>query len=403
MIDLLSSAQSIRGGNMAEAGRGPLAGLRVLEVAQFAAGPFPALLLADFGADVVKVEPPGGDGFRTWPPQVDQGDGTPYSMCFAVLNRNKRSVVLDLKNEADRGRFLSLCAKADVLVENNRPGAMDRLGLGFEHVKRVQPRIVYCSVSGYGYRGPYSGRGAFDVAVQAVSGYMSVTGEEDGGPAKCGVPVGDFMSGVYGAFGIMVALEDVRRSGQAKHVDCAMLSCMLASASLQLGEYWGTGRPPGRIGSRHARNAPYRAFEASDKFFVIAAGNDGLWHKVCDVVELPRLKTDSRFQTVKSRAEHDNAITEILQPIFRRRRAAEWLAAFESAGVPCAPVYDFAEVCEDPQVRESGILCTVKLPGGRQAPSVGNPLGLTGYRFEVARHPPALGQHQEEVFREWLG
>src|SRR5437867_84851 len=238
---------------------GPLSGLRVLEAAQFAAGPFPGLLLADFGADVVKVEPPGGDGFRTWPPQIDQGDGEPYGLSYAVLNRNKRSIVLDLKDAADRERFLALCAKADVLIENSRPGAMDRLGLGFADVKRVQPRIVYCSVSGYGHAGPYATRGAFDVAVQAMSGYMSATGEEDGPPAKCGVPVGDTLTGVYAAFGIMVALEDVRRSGEAKHVDCAMLSCLMMSASLQFGELFGTGKPPGRLGSRHPRNAPYRA------------------------------------------------------------------------------------------------------------------------------------------------
>ena len=225
---------------------GPLAGLRVLEVAQFAAGPFPALLLADFGADVVKVEPPGGDGFRTWPPQVDSGDGEPYGMNFAVLNRNKRSVVLDLKNAADRERFLSLCAKADVLVENNRPGAMQRLRLGFDHVRAVQPKIVYCSVSGYGQTGPYAARGAFDVAVQAMSGCMSVTGEEEGAPAKCGVPVADFMAGVYAAFGIMVALQDARKSGKARHVDCSMLNCLLQASSLQFGELWGTGSPPRR-------------------------------------------------------------------------------------------------------------------------------------------------------------
>src|SRR5947207_792397 len=314
----------------------PLAGLKVLEVAQFAAGPFPALLLADFGADVVKIEPPGGDGFRNWPPQVDSGDGEAYGISFAVLNRNKRSVVLDLKNAGDRARFLALCAKADVLVENNRPGAMERLGLGFADVRRVQPKIVYCSVTGYGQTGPYAKRGAFDVAVQAVSGCMSVTGEEDGPPAKCGVPVADFMAGVYAAFGIMIALQDARRTGKARHVDCSMLACMMQAASLQFGELWGTGRPPRRLGSRHPRNAPYRAFEASDKSFVIAAGNDALWHKVCDVVGRADLKADARFGSVKQRAEQDNTLTSLLQPVFRKRNASQWLSEFEKAGVPCA-------------------------------------------------------------------
>ncbi len=381
---------------------GPLAGLRVLEVAQFAAGPFPALLLADFGADVVKVEPPGGDGFRTWPPQVDSGDGEPYGMSFAVLNRNKRSVVLDLKSAADRERFLSLCAKADVLVENNRPGAMQRLGLGFDDVRAVQPKIVYCSVSGYGQTGPYATRGAFDVAVQAMSGCMSVTGDEEGAPAKCGVPVADFMAGVYAAFGIMVALQDARKCGKARHVDCSMLNCLLQASSLQFGELWGTGSPPKRLGSRHPRNAPYRAFEGSDKPFVIAAGNDNLWHKVCDVVGRPELKGDRRFSTVEQRAQEEPLLTALLQPIFRQRTACAWLAAFEASGVPCAPVYDFAEVCEDAHVKETGILCPITLPGGRETLSVGNPLAITDYAFRVSRNPPRLGEHDEDVFEDWL-
>ena len=380
----------------------PLAGLKVLEVAQFAAGPFPALLLADFGADVVKIEPPGGDGFRNWPPQVDSGDGEPYGISFAVLNRNKRSVVLDLKNAGDRARFLALCAKADVLVENNRPGAMERLGLGFADVRQVQPKIVYCSVTGYGQTGPYAKRGAFDVAVQAVSGCMSVTGEEDGPPAKCGVPVADFMAGVYAAFGIMVALQDARRSGKARHVDCSMLACMMQAASLQFGELWGTGSPPKRLGSRHPRNAPYRAFEASDKSFVIAAGTDALWHKVCDVVGRPALKEDARFSTVTRRAAEEPALTALLEPIFRQRTAAEWLSLFESSGVPCAPVYDYAEVCEDAHVKQSGILCPIVLPGGASTLSIGNPLRITDYAFQVTRNPPSLGEHGAEVFEDWL-
>src|SRR5438552_3492253 len=274
----------------------PLAGLKVLEVAQFAAGPFPALLLADFGADVVKIEPPGGDGFRNWPPQVDSGDGEPYGISFAVLNRNKRSVVLDLKNAGDRARFLALCAKADVLVENNRPGAMERLGLSFADVRQGQPKT---------------------------------------------------------------------------------------------------------LGSRHPRNAPYRAFEASDKSFVIAAGTDGLWHKVCDVVGRPALKEDARFATVARRADQEPALSALLQPIFRQRTAAEWLSLFESSGVPCAPVYDYAEVCEDVHVKQSGILCSLVLPGSRSTLSIGNPLRMTDYSFQVTRNPPGLGEHGADVFKDW--
>jgi crotonobetainyl-CoA:carnitine CoA-transferase CaiB-like acyl-CoA transferase len=215
--------------------------------------------------------------------------------------------------------------------------------------------------------------------------------------------VGDFLTGVYAAFGVMVAVEDVRRTGRAKHVDCSMLACLMQSASLQFSELWGTGKPPRRLGSRHPRNAPYRAFEASDKSFVIAAGTDGLWHKVCEVIGRPELKIDPRFASVRQRAAQDHQLTELLQPIFRDRTAAQWLSAFEAAGVPCAPVCDFAEVCEDPHVKETELLCSITLPGGKTTRAVANPLRITDYTFQVARQPPRLGEHDEEVFRDWLG
>jgi succinate--hydroxymethylglutarate CoA-transferase len=214
--------------------------------------------------------------------------------------------------------------------------------------------------------------------------------------------VADFMAGVYAAFGIMVALQDARRTGSAKHVDCAMLDCLLQASSLQFGELWGTGSPPKRLGSRHPRNAPYRAFDARDKPFVIAAGNDSLWHKVCDVIGRPDLKEDRRFATVEQRAQQEALLTALLQPIFKEKTASTWLAAFEASGVPCAPVYDFAEVCEDVHVKATGILSPITLPGGRSTLSVGNPLRMTGYQFRVNRHPPRLGEHDREVFDDWL-
>jgi crotonobetainyl-CoA:carnitine CoA-transferase CaiB-like acyl-CoA transferase len=219
---------------------------------------------------------------------------------------------------------------------------------------------------------------------------------------KYGVPVADFRAGVYTGVCIIGALQDVRKTGKARHVACSMPACLLQAARLQFGELWGTGKPPKRLGSRHPRNAPYRAFEASDKPFVIAAGNDNLWHKVCDVVGRPDLKDDRRFSTVEQRAQQEPLLTALLQPIFKQKTASAWLAAFEAGGVPCAPVYDFAEVCDDVHVKESEILCPITLPGGRETLAVGNPLALTDYAFQVNRNPPRLGEHDEEVFRDWL-
>ena len=242
----------------------PLAGLRVLEFAQIAAGPFTGMLLADLGADVVKIErPDGGDGMRDWPPlHRAEGTGDVFSGNFTSLNRNKRSVALDIKNPADVATLLSLVETADVFIENFRPGALKRAGLGYDQLKARNPRLVYCSITGYGQSGPYSQKGAFDVTVQAMSGLMSVTGEPDGAPVKCGVPVGDFATGLYAAYVILAAVMRARASGKGAHVDCSILGSLLGVSALQTSEYFGTGVAPRRLGSAHPRNAPYAGFQA---------------------------------------------------------------------------------------------------------------------------------------------
>src|SRR6476620_2482311 len=249
----------------------PLAGLKVLEFGKIFTVPFCGMLLADLGADVVKVEnADGGDGMRQWPPLMRAApDAAAYSGNFASLNRNKRSVAANLKDSADVDRVLALCSVADIVIENFRPGVMQRLGLGYESLSERRPQLVYCSVTGYGQAGPYAKKGAFDVTVQAISGLMSVTGEADGVPAKCGVPVADFTAGLYAAYAILDAVMEVRRTGVGARIDCSMLGCMLGISALQASEYYGTGRPPQRLGSAHPRNAPYQAFQGSDKPFVI--------------------------------------------------------------------------------------------------------------------------------------
>lgn len=381
----------------------PLAGLRVLEFAQIAAGPFTGSLLADLGADVVKIErPDGGDGMRGWPPlHPGENESDLFSGNFTSLNRNKRSVTLDIKNKADVERLYTLVGHADVFLENFRPGALVRSGLGYEQLKLRNSRLIYCSLTGYGQTGRYAQKGAFDVTVQAMSGVMSVTGEPDGAPVKCGVPVGDFVTGLYGAYAILAATIRARQTGQGAYIDCSILGSLLGISALQTSEYFGTGKPPRRLGSAHPRNAPYAGFHASDKPFTIAAGNDKLWRDTCVIVGLPDLPDDPRFVTQSLRAQNQDQLTAVLQPVFATRTAAEWLAAFDAKGVPCAPINDFAEILADPHVREMGWVQDITMPNGALAETFGFPVDISGFAFEIDRMPPQLGEHNDEVFDEW--
>ena len=389
---------------MANAGsRGPLAGLKVLEFGQIAAGPFAGCLLADLGADVVKVErPDGGDDMRHWPPLSAGAQGPGYSENFASINRNKRSIAVDLKDAAQVERLKRLCAGADALIENYRPGVLDRLGLGYEALRAVAPRLVYCSISGYGHTGPYAGKGAFDATIQGMSGVMSVTGEPNGPPVKCGVPLGDFGAGLYGAFCITAAILRARETGEGAFIDCSMLAGLLAMAALQTSEFFGTGRAPKRLGSAHPRSAPYQGFQASDAPFMLAAGNDKLWLSVCDAIAMPELKTDPRFETNALRARNQEPLVAVLQRVFATRTKAEWLEALDRHGVPCAPINTYAEVIEDPHVRAAGWVRDMTLPNGHATRTIAFPMGISGYEFDVYRAPPLLGEHNEEVFAQWL-
>lgn len=380
----------------------PLAGLRVLEFGQIAAGPFAGMLLADLGADVVKIErPDSGDSMRGWPPLMPGEDGA-FSANFASLNRNKRSVAIDLKDPAELRRLLDLCARADVVLENFRPGVLLRLGLGYDDLTEANPGLIYCSVSGYGQHGPYASRGAFDVTIQAISGLMSVTGEEGSEPTKCGVPVGDFTAGLYAAFCILAALRRRSETGVGAFIDCSMLGSLLGVSALQTSEFFGTSRPPARLGSAHPRNAPYQAFRARDRFFVVAAGNETLWQKFCAVVDLPDLASDGRFTPQTRRAANQKELETILAPVFLSRTADAWLSAFVAQGIPCAPVNDFAAALSDPQVAAMGLVHEMMLPNGVQTKTVGFPVAISGYDFDIRRMPPVLGQDTESVMEEWL-
>ncbi|MFG5776329.1 CaiB/BaiF CoA transferase family protein [Comamonas sp. J-3] len=376
----------------------PLAGVRVIEFCSTAAGPFSAMLLSDMGADVIKVEPPAGDGLRQWPP-LNQG----FSENFASLNRNKRSVVLDLKTPEDAALARAMILDADIVVENNRPGVMDRLGLGYADFAEAKPQLLYCSISAFGQSGPRSAEGGFDLTIQAAAGVMSVTGEPDGPPVKCGVPLSDFASGLYAAFSIASMLAHVRAGGQGAHIDIPMFGCTLGIAALQTSEYFGNHRSPVKLGSAHPRNAPYQAFKAADGYFAIAAGNHKLWLNVCSVVQLPDLQHDTRFVSTTDRAKNQTALKEILEGVFCQHPVAHWIEAFKAAGVPHARINDYAAALSDIQTEFMQWVQPLELPNGNTTQTFASPVRLNGEGFAIRSMPPELGQHTQELRALYAG
>ena len=381
----------------------PLEGVRVLEFCEFAAGPFAGSLLADLGADVVKVERPDrGDGLRKWPPFSRDGEGEPYSEGFASINRNKRSVIANLKDEQDVARLRRLCSACHVLIENFRPGVLSRHGLSYETLAAENEQLVYCSVTGYGQSGPYASRGAFDVTVQAASGVMSVTGEPDGQPVKCGVPFGDFCAGLYASYSILASVMQARETGKGVYIDCSMVGSLMGVSALQTSEFFGTGRAPLKLGSAHPRNAPYQAFRGRDRYFVLAAGTDRFWAEVCDAVGEPNLVNDPRFSSVELRAKNQKELVEVLEPLFESRVAEHWLGEMIRRGVPCSPINSYAEALSNPQIEHMDLVVDLELPNGERTKTIAFPVSISDFQFEVFRTPPRLGEHTDEVLSEWV-
>ncbi len=381
----------------------PLSGIRVLEFGQIAAGPFAGSLMADLGADVVKVErPDGGDGMRSWPPLAENDKGEAFSENFASLNRNKRSITANLKDPDDVQYLLQLAKVCDVVIENFRPGVLNKLGLGYEQLAKVNDKLIYCSISGYGQTGPYTSKGAFDVTVQAMSGLMSVTGEKEGNPVKCGVPVGDFSAGLYAAYTILARTLQVRAGGKGGHIDCSMLGSLIGVAALQTSEYFGSGNTPQALGSAHPRNAPYRAFKASDDYFVVAAGNDKLWSEVATAVDMPELTKDARFITQLQRAANQDELLQLLQPRFELQTAEHWLTELDRRGVPCSPINDYPQILNNEHVKHLKLVQPLKLPNGVETKTTAFPVVMSGIELSVPKSPPELGSHNTEVATEWL-
>ena len=372
-----------------------LEGVKVIEFCEIAAGPFCAMLLADMGADVIKVERPAGDAMRMWPPVTDG-----YSENFASVNRNKRSIVLDLKSPEGVDAARSLILDSDVVIENFRPGVMTRLGIDYQTMSEQKPQLIYCSISAFGQTGPRSTQGGFDLTMQAMAAVMSVTGEPDGAPVKCGVPLCDFVSALYGSFGITSALLERQRTDKGQHIDVAMLGATLAVGALQTSEFFGTGNDPAKLGSAHPRNAPYQAFKAGEGYFGMAAGNNNLWSLVCDVVEREDLKADERFTSPVLRAKNQAELKEILESIFSSQSAEFWISAFNEAGVPCSPINTYSQALDDPQVQHMGWVQPLELPNGVSTKTFGPALRITDTASTIRQRPPELGEHTESIMQE---
>jgi crotonobetainyl-CoA:carnitine CoA-transferase CaiB-like acyl-CoA transferase len=375
----------------------PLSGIKVIEFCQVLAGPFCGCLLADMGADVIKVEPPDGDLMRAWPPIVNG-----YSQYFASVNRNKRSVVLDLKTPEGLTNARKLALSGDVVIENFRPGVMAKFGLDHASLMKEKPSLVYCSVSAYGQSGPRAKEGGFDMTLQAMSGAMSVTGDADGRPAKCGIPIADFTTGLYAAFSVVASLNKVARkldNGTGDHIDVSMLGSMLGIANLQTSELFGTGRDPVRLGSAHPMNAPYAGFKCRDGDIALAAGTNKLWEATCEGIARMDLTKDARFATPTLRAQHQNELRDLLEQTFANFDCAQLLTIFRKRGVPCAPINTYSQVLADPQVEHMQWVEPVTLPGNKASKTVISPQRVSGERLGVYRNPPGLGEHTTEVIK----
>ena len=362
---------------------GPLSDITVVDLTRVLAGPYATMVLCDLGAEIIKVERPGvGDDARGFGPFV--GDRSVY---FESLNRGKSAVTLDLSDPGGRARFEELLDGADVLVENFRPGAMERMGYGWEALHARWPGLVYAAVSGFGHTGPYSERPAYDVVVQAMGGLMSLTGHPGGPPTRVGTSVGDITAGLFAAVGILSALHERERTGRGQMVDIAMLDCQVAILENAIARYSATGLVPGPLGSRHPSITPFAAYRAADRPLVIAAGNDGLFSVLCETLGRPDLVDDPRFATNETRTDHADALGLELEAALSAGTAAAWLSRLEDAGIPCGPINDIAGVLADPGVRARNMVVEVELPDGSSLEMAGNPVKLSSHDDPPTRRP----------------
>lgn len=378
----------------------PLRGVRVLDFTRVLAGPYCTMILADLGADVVKVEQPEtGDDARHFGPFLPSGT----SGYFASINRGKRSIAIDLKADEDRPMLEQLIASADVLVENFRPGTMDRFGLGSATLREKYPELIYASLSGFGHTGSETNRPAYDVIVQALSGLMSVTGEGPGKFVRVGTSIGDILTGMYGAIAILAALNDRQTTGKGSVIDIAMLDSTVAALENAICRFSVTGDVPHPLGGRHPSIAPFQTFDAADKPLVVAAGNDALWQRLCEVLDIPETATDSRFINNGKRTENHAAMEFVLSAAFHQRSRDDWLERLSAAGIPAAPIRDVAEVVGDSHLASRGMLHRMLDGDGREFVAPGSPLRMNNAVPPLSKNAPGLDGHRAEILADWTG
>ena len=385
---------------------GPLSHIRVLDMTRVLAGPWAGQNLADLGADVIKIERPGkGDDSRAFaPPYVRDASGkeTSESAYYCCANRGKKSVTVDISKPEGARIVRDLAMKSDVLLENYKFGDLTRYGLGYEQLRALNPRLIYCSITGFGQTGPDREKPGYDFMIQGMGGIMSVTGEKGEGPQRVGIPVADIMTGMYSSIAVCAALAHRAETGVGQHLDLALLDCQVAVLAYQAMNYLSTGEPPTRSGNVHPNIVPYQPFHTKDGDVIIACGNDNLFRKFCEVAECRHLVEDPRFATNADRVRNRAAIEPLIQEVTRKRTTREWVQALETAGVPCGPINNLREVFEEPQVKARGMLRELPHPTAGRVPQVVSPMKFSATPLEFSSAPPVLGQHTDEVLRGLL-
>ncbi|NCD08319.1 MAG: CoA transferase [Negativicutes bacterium] len=377
---------------------GPLKGLKVLDLSRVLAGPYCTMMLADFGADVIKIEPPVGDDSRAFGPFVGK-----ESAYFMSLNRNKRSMVLDFKNQKHIDVFKEMVAKADVVVENYRPGTMEKFGLSYDVLKEINPKIIYAACSGFGRTGPYALKPAYDIIVQAMGGIMSITGEGKDSPTRVGASVGDVIAGMFTAYGVMMALYHREKTGKGQLVDVAMLDCQVAVLENAIARYVTSGEVPVPLGNRHPSITPFSAFTAKDGQVIVGAGNDRLWTKLCNVLNMPELLSDERFKNNGERTKHFHELHAIMNSVLVNKTIDEWIAVLEEAGIPCAPINNIERILKDPQVKARDMIVEVEHPIAGHLKMPGVPVKLSETPGAIHTHAPLLGHDVNAILQELMG
>ncbi|HCY63277.1 MAG TPA: CoA transferase [Oxalobacteraceae bacterium] len=390
--------------------QGALSGLRVLDLSRVLAGPWAGQLMADLGAEVVKVERPGpGDDTRAWgPPWLKSDDGQPTSESAYYLsaNRNKHSVTIDLGKPEGQALVRQLAAKADILLENFKVGGLSQYGLDYASLREINPRLIYCSITGFGQTGPYASRAGYDFLIQGMGGLMSLTGRPDGaegeGPMKVGVALTDVMTGLYATVAVLAALAHRERTGQGQHIDLALLDVQIACLANQAANYLVGDVVPERMGNAHLNIVPYQDFQTADGYMIIAIGNDSQFVSFCRTVGHPEWATDERFVTNPQRVKHREELIALIRDVTLSRTTGEWVVAMEAAGVPCGPINSLDKVFADPQVMARGMRIEMPHPLTEKVPLVANPIRMSASPVQYRNPPPTLGEHTEQVLNSWL-